>query len=236
MGAYFIKDDYEHRTENATLEEEPGEYWTDRRIWCAKFNQYSTYVEAARVIREHNLKSVMDVGCGIGWKLTTLVAPLADKVVGVEQRTTADVAKRLNPGPDYIVMDLEDQDEEPAGQFDLVMSVDVIEHLLDPDHLLRFMRAHCHDDSYVVISTPERDVRRGKDNKKSPKAEHVREWNQAELKAYLEASGFEVVEHVLRPGFRIGWSMEMLRERLRLLRKGISYHYSQIAICRVAKG
>ncbi|MEM9882426.1 MAG: methyltransferase domain-containing protein, partial [Planctomycetota bacterium] len=134
---------------------------------------------------------------------------------------------------DFVAADFERPAESGLGPADLVMSVDVIEHMLDPDLLLDFIRGHTHADSWVVVSTPERDVRRGPDNMKSKKAEHVREWNQSEFAAYLDDRGFEVVEHRCAAAFRVGWSRLMWKERWRLLRKGISLDYSQVAVCRV---
>jgi hypothetical protein len=84
----------------------------------------------------------------------------------------------------------------------------------------------------VALSTPERDVRRGPDNMKSPRKEHVREWNQRELRQYLQSRGFEVVRQALLPAFRVGFSPRLLRERLRLVRKRIPYRYNQLAVCR----
>ena len=54
---------------------------------------------------------------------------------------------------------------------------------------------------------------------KSPRKEHVREWNQSELRRYLESRGFKVVHQALLPAFRVGFSPRLLRERLRLFRR-----------------
>jgi hypothetical protein len=69
---------------------------------------------------------------------------------------------------------------------------------------------------------------------KSPKVEHVREWNREELKRFVESRGFRVVEQLLRPGFRVGWSWQYVKERWQLIRDGVPYRYNQVAICRPA--
>ena len=235
MKTYSIKDGYEHRTVNITLETEPGDYFTPSRIRNGLYMQVPPYLEAARLMRREGLESVLDVGCGTACKLVAHLEPVAARSVGVDQKTVIDLAHKLYPQARsrFVETDLEQPGETDLGTFDLVVSIDVIEHLLDPDVLLDFIRDHCHRESWVVFSTPERDVRRGPDNMKSPRKVHIREWNQRELRRYLESSGFEVVRQALLPAFRVGFSPRMLRERLRLVRKRISHRYNQLAVCRL---
>jgi 2-polyprenyl-6-hydroxyphenyl methylase/3-demethylubiquinone-9 3-methyltransferase len=234
MKTYSIKEGYEHRTTNITLESEPGDYFTPTRIKNTRYTQVHAYLEAAKLMRSEGLGSVLDVGCGIAYKLVTYLEPVAETSVGIDQQTAIDLARKLHPQARsrFVVTDLERSAETGLGTFDLVVSIDVIEHLLDPDLLLDFIRAHCHRESWVVLSTPERDVRRGPDNMKSPRKVHVREWNRSELRRYLESHGFQVVRQDLLPGFRVGFSPRLLRERLRLVRKRIPYRYNQLAVCR----
>jgi len=233
MGDYCIKDGYEHRTVNATMEAQAGDYWDPKRLRLSHYAQWHAYDRAAQLVKEHNLKTVLDVGCGMGHKLMSMIAPLAE-VTGVEQPTAAAKAKELFPEGRFVSADLERPDETGLGKFDLLLCVDVIEHLLDPDILLRFMRSHCHDDSYVLLSTIERDVRRGKSNMKSTKAEHVREWNLDEFGSYLTRQGFKVIEHKTAPAFKMGLWGPLIKDRWRLLRKGVSLNYNQVAVCRPA--
>jgi 2-polyprenyl-6-hydroxyphenyl methylase/3-demethylubiquinone-9 3-methyltransferase len=230
MKTYSIKEGYEHRTANVTVETEPGDYFTKN----GRYLQVHPYLEAARLMRREGLGSVLDVGCGTGCKLVAHLEPVARTSVGLDQQTVIDLVQKLHPESksSFVVADLERPAETDLGTFDLIVSIDVVEHLLDPDLLLDFIRAHCHDGSWVALSTPERDVRRGPDNMKSPRKEHVREWNQGELRQYLESRGFEVVRQVLLPAFRVGFSPRLLRERLRLVRKRIPYRYNQLAVCR----
>ena len=231
MGDYCIKDGYEHRTVNATMEAEAGDYWDPKRLRLSHYAQWHAYDRAAQLVKDHQLKTVLDVGCGMGHKLMGMIAPLAE-VTGVEQPTAAAKAKELFPEGRFVSADLERPDETGLGTFDLLLCVDVIEHLLDPDILLRFMRSHCHDGSYVLLSTIERDVRRGKSNMKSTKAEHVREWNLDEFGRYLSSQGFDVIEHKTAPAFKMGLWGPLIKDRWRLLRKGVSLNYNQVAVCR----
>lgn len=230
MGQYCIKDDYLHRTVNATVEENVGDFWHANRIIFSRHTQAPTYALAARFIQAYQCKSVLDVGCGLGHKLTKYIAPLVDQCLGVEQPMTIAQAKKMNPQIRYVPADLEKTGQPPDQQFDMLISSDVIEHLLDPDRLLQYIVEHAKPDSLVVISTPERDVRRGVENRQSPKPEHIREWNKAEFAEYLTDRGFTILEHKNLPAFTLGCSPLMWHERFRLIRKGISLYYNQTVV------
>jgi hypothetical protein len=93
-----------------------------------------------------------------------------------------------------------------SGTFDLIIGADIIEHPVDSDSLLAYMRRCAHSGTYLVLSTPERDLRRGPDSIGPPQNRaHVREWNQAEFAAYLTDRGLKIGEHRimnLREGMR----------------------------------
>ncbi|WP_432799022.1 class I SAM-dependent methyltransferase [Poriferisphaera sp. WC338] len=234
---YCIKSEYEHRTENTTLEVSEGDYWSPTRILTSHHYQYEVYKLARDLVKQRGLKRVMDVGCGVCHKLAKLVVPVADQVTGIEQPTVVSKAQELlgDCGIDFVSADLERPQDTNLGKFDLIMSVDVIEHMLDPNMLLEFIKAHCHKDTVVLISTPERDVLRGKDNMKSPRAEHVREWSTSEFAAYLTQEGFVVEDQQLLGAFRVGRSWHMMKERFRLFRKGRPFRTLQAAICKIAE-
>lgn len=231
MGSYFIKDGYVHRAANATVEEAAGDYWTEKRIRQSRYHQHAVYDEAAELVRRQGLRTVLDVGCGMPTKLMELLAPVAE-CTGVDQETVMAKARQRWPQGTFVGVDLEQPNQPPEGTFDLVICADVIEHLLDPDILLRYIREHCHAGTVVVISTPERDLMRGPDNLESPQVEHVREWNANELAAYLAASGFTMQRHMIMPAFRVGASPSMWLERLRFLRHGKALRTCQVAVCR----
>ncbi|MEM6460183.1 MAG: class I SAM-dependent methyltransferase, partial [Planctomycetota bacterium] len=146
MGDYFIKDGYEHRTVNATLEEAAGDYWTPFRLSLSRHAQFAVYDLAGDIVRREQLTSVIDVGCGLGHKLDELIRPLPSltSLVGVDQPTCVERSRELFPGIDFVAADFERPAESGLGPADLVMSVDVIEHMLDPDLLLDFIRGHTH--------------------------------------------------------------------------------------------
>ncbi len=236
LSRYHIKPTYQHRTENATLEDEPGDYWNPVRLLLSRHAQHAVYQLAARLANQHRPARVLDVGCGLGHKLVDQLSHLPE-VIGVDQPTCVHQARQLHPPGTpvrFVAADLEQPDTTDLGLFDLILSVDVIEHLLDPDMLLTFLKAHAAPQATMIISTPERDVRRGTDNTQSPKAEHVREWNRPELKSYFQSSGLTVTQHLLLPAFSTGLSRYMIKERWRLIRKRIPLRYTQAAVCQLA--
>lgn len=231
MGAYFIKDDYVHRTRAETVVDDDAAYWDPARRERSRHFQRAVYDEALALVRRRGLRTVLDVGCGFPLKLMEVLAPHAE-VTGVDLPEVVEVAQKHFPGGRFVGVDLEAPGEALAERFDLVMCSDVIEHLLSPDALIDFLIARCHARSWIVISTPERDLLRGVANAKSPQPEHVREWNQRELRAYLEHRGIVVHRHVVVPGFSIGRSPRMLSDWARLTIRGRTRRYCQLVVGR----
>ncbi|HEY5578762.1 MAG TPA: class I SAM-dependent methyltransferase, partial [Acidimicrobiia bacterium] len=229
---YFIKDGYVHRSVNVTLEAEPAAYWNRLRIHTGSYFQQAVYRYAAALVERRSLSSVLDVGCGVGHKLARHIRPVADRVVGIDQPTCIEVARRKYRDLEFASADLDEAVESGLGTFDLIIAADVIEHLAEPDALLRLLDVHSHPDTWVVLSTPERDVLRGEENLQSPKREHLREWNHDELLAYLVASGFRVVEHRLVPAYRIGLSPVMWMYRIRDYLQRVPLAHCQMVTCR----
>lgn len=156
--------------------------------------QVDVYRHAGVIARELGLPSTLDLGCGLPDKLIEHVAPHCRRVTGVDgwQETIA-ACRDAYPAGDWIAGDIEDPSLGLPGPFDLVIAADVIEHLFDPDSLLRLIARVSHRGTRVVLSTPERDLRRGVADTGPPaNPAHVREWNAVELRAYLEMRGFTV--------------------------------------------
>ncbi len=99
-------------------------------------------------------RSVLDIGCGVGRLGEALKARQGCRVVGIEyDRTAAELAAdRI----DRVVVG--DADElEPdflPGEFDVVVCGDILEHLRDPDNLLRKARRWLSTSGLLVASIP----------------------------------------------------------------------------------
>ena len=90
---------------------------------------------------------VLDVGCAEGYLAAELIARGCD-VVGVEPDTRAAAIARER-GLDVLEVDIEQVTLDAAG-FDVVIFADVLEHLRDPEEVLRRMRPA----GRVVVSLP----------------------------------------------------------------------------------
>jgi 2-polyprenyl-3-methyl-5-hydroxy-6-metoxy-1,4-benzoquinol methylase len=147
--------------------------------------QADVYQYAARV----PCKSVLDVGCGSGFKL---LKHFADRLtIGFELEPTLTWLRAKYPQRLWL-------DPAQSGGYllgphpRLAICADVIEHVQDPDALLQFI-ASLHAD-VIVFSTPDRErLALGTENGPPRNVHHVREWTQAEFSAYVGES-FKVLE------------------------------------------
>lgn len=233
MKHYSIKEGYAARPVALTLEGNAGDYWTPGRIKTAAVFQYDVYLRAAELLkgRPAGKRAVCDVGSGYPTKSAELLAPVADEVMVMDQHTLRERVAADFPGLQFRAVDLEAPDMPPPyGRFDVVVCADVIEHLLDPDRCLAFLKRITKSGGHIVISTPERDVIRGKDCMTSPKPEHVREWNMPELAAYLKSQRLTPAEHVLLPEQKLTSRLDQWRRYLPG-KKTRKYHGCQMVVC-----
>jgi len=156
----------------------------------SKIQNKEPYKYAARLMQEHSLKSVIDVGCGLAAKLVTYIVPVAKRVVGVDTNETISILKNKYPKVCWKVADFEKFTNPVAENFDLLICVDVIEHMEDPDKLLDFIKRQTTESTTVLITTPDRF--NWEPNGPPPNKRHVREWTLSEFKNYLKKSGFKV--------------------------------------------
>lgn len=157
--------------------------------------QADVYRHAGELSRRLRARSVLDIGCGLATKLMEYVHPHCDAITGVDDAATIAVCEERYKAGRWLAGDVEDPDFSLEGPFDLIISADVIEHLRDPDRLLDIIRAASHDATEVILSTPERDRRRGPGDMGPPgNWAHVREWNAEEFCAYLGSRGFSIRE------------------------------------------
>lgn len=77
MGQYCIKDGYEPRTENLSIEHEAGDCFGGRRPLLSRMCQYAAYQFAADLARQRGAKSILDVGGGSADKAMLLLQPVA---------------------------------------------------------------------------------------------------------------------------------------------------------------
>jgi SAM-dependent methyltransferase len=237
--SYCIKPGYTPNRHNVTLDEVSGDtYWNEQRILASESYQYQVYEYAARVAREHGVRTIVDIGCGSGRKLRMLhrAVPSA-RIIGIDQEPAIEFCRREYDFGEWMVENL----ELPSGALqgmsvDLIVCSDVIEHLLDPDVLLSYISDISTEGTLTVLSTPERDQLRGPDNLRPDNPQHIREWNRTELRAYLALRGFDVVEHILQLPVRIALNRIFYSQVVRRALRSQPLRNNQVCLMRRAGG
>lgn len=177
--SYCIKENYQHR-EIPDFDDERGK--TDE---C----QDEVYQYAARL---PDVASVLDVGCGGGFKLLKYFGD--KKTLGIDLPATVEWLRTTYPDRLWLASG----ETFPVLRPDLIVCADVIEHLGNPNALLTFI-GDCQP-KWIVLSTPDRDLMQGMFQDGPPKNLcHCREWNGPEFRAYIERH-FEVLEHHIPHG------------------------------------
>jgi len=183
---YFIKEGY--KTNLSGIAE-----MLDTTFWANKkhsefriYIQYYVYQTAKKLIKKYNLKSVLDIGCGGGTKLMKLIYPICKDICGIDNPAIIRINKEIYNPEIFFGDNIENPRLILNKKFDLIISADVIEHLINPDTLLSYIKKYSHENTYIIISTPERDIINDKDNITPTNKNHIREWNKEELSTYLK--------------------------------------------------
>lgn len=230
---YFIKPDYRPNLRQNTLDVVDGEsYWTPERLNIGASYQFDVYVAALKRMRADGRNKLLDVGCGPPQKLSRLLVGQAMDVCLVDQPSTAAIAARMLPAARFVGTDLENIDLDLGVGFEAIICADVIEHLVNPEPCLAFIRHHLARGGLLFISTPERDVLRGISCLDSPHPMHVREWNRFEFKSFLESRGFRIEQHLLLPQRRLSNAKNLVGRLLCAVDMPPVWYSCQMAICR----
>jgi SAM-dependent methyltransferase len=106
----------------------------------------------AKNVDIHHMRSVLDVGCGVGGVLRAF-QDRGLKIFGCDYVPHyIEAARREMPGGDFRIGSLE---QFKAGEnFDLVILADVVEHLREPLAFLRDLRRLLHENSLVLTVMP----------------------------------------------------------------------------------
>jgi methionine biosynthesis protein MetW len=174
-------------------------YWADNPYERWKLQRVRAHVESApRGAR------VLDVGCGDGWLLAELAAlGVRGQGVDVSEEAIAQASQRGVPAARADV----DGGTLPVDSqaFDLVLCLDVLEHLFAPERLLAEMRRAVAPGGRLVVAVPNGlnlfnriafasgrhlDVMDKAHLTASPFSEHLRFFSQGVLERFLADGGF----------------------------------------------
>jgi len=114
---------------------------------------YAAILDKIRLLKP---ASVLEVGAGIGM-LGNEIRKMGIRYVGLEP-DAAQLSLCHQRYPESTVVEgscYEAPEKYGLGEFDLVFSTDVIEHLFLPRHLVRFKKAHVKPGGHVMTCTPE---------------------------------------------------------------------------------
>lgn len=97
----------------------------------------------------------LEIGCGEGATLEYIKSSGADYVAGVDVNAEA-IAQAAKRNIDLALAANVETDDLPfsAGEFDVIILADVLEHLVDPWETLKKITAYLKDDGHVLVSIP----------------------------------------------------------------------------------
>jgi 2-polyprenyl-3-methyl-5-hydroxy-6-metoxy-1,4-benzoquinol methylase len=143
--------------------------------------------DIVRRVGELDVHSILDVGCGSGENLAALAETGRYELSGVDISPEGiELARKRVPSA-HLLSVLNVEEEPLPERFDLVMSIQVVEHIVDDVAALRNMAAMAR--RYVFISTLA-----GRMRASEVMTGHVRNYSAVELKRKLEVVGLRVVD------------------------------------------
>ncbi len=202
---FHLPEGYQPNSVNLTMDAVSGdEYWDDERVALSGRYQRRAYELAAELAAERGMRRIVDVGCGVATKLAACFDADRFELVGIDQPAAVAACERLRRPGRFLADDFEHPSSEVLADVvgaDLVISSDVIEHLLDPDPLVEYVKRIVADSGTIVFTTPDRRSLCGPDANRPSNPAHIREWNREEFVAYVESRGLVVETSRLLPPF-----------------------------------
>ena len=99
-------------------------------------------------------RRVLDIGCGTGYGSAHLLQQGASEVIGIDQDPRSiKYARSRYPGLQFLLADAQDVPSK-LGEFDVIVSSNVFEHLDDPAHALASVRQHLRQGGQFLLVVP----------------------------------------------------------------------------------
>ncbi len=113
-----------------------------------------TFIELVKDLK--GVQRICDLGCGNGY-MTGRLAELGYDVVGIDASETGlQIARQSYPAAEFVhsLIDGKLEEQTGLGEFDLVVSSDVIEHLYRPADLVKDANALLKPNGQLLVGTP----------------------------------------------------------------------------------
>jgi SAM-dependent methyltransferase len=165
------------------------------RLWSGAWGDLQHYGPVHRhqrkalvnLIGRLDVQSVLDVGCGSGENLAALAGTMPHLTLSGADVSPEALALAGKRARGVRLHQLDVQSEKLNEQFDLVISIQVVEHLRDDTAALRNMAAMA--TRWVLVTTM-----RGTMRKSEPAIGHLRNYSDNELCNKAALAGLEVVD------------------------------------------
>lgn len=169
------------------------EYFNDS---TAQLYQPDVYYFAQKLAEGFGAQTLIDIGCGNGDRVVEISKNI--KCIGMDFGNNLNSAKNKYPDKSWLNINFEESMlhllDVPNKGF--VICADVIEHLINPMHLIEYLRGILPNVYGIVISTPDRDRARGVSHLGPPtNLSHVAEWSKEELNLFLKNNGLVPMLH-----------------------------------------
>lgn len=138
-----------------------------------------------RTVASLGVRTILDVGCGSGDNLEALARDDRYVLTGVDVSEQA-LARARRRVPRATLGMLDAQREALPQTFDLVMSLQVVEHLLDDVSAIRNMAKMT--GRFLLVATMQ-----GRMRTSELAIGHIRNYSEVELRRKIEAAGAEIV-------------------------------------------
>lgn len=188
ISRFFIKPGYISRTK--------PEYFGDRYEDGRRVIYQPDVYKLAEIIGERfGCRYIVDIGCGNAKKLAELYPKF--EIVGVDYGVNIETCRQEYPFGIWHEHNLEHPEsilisDEIISQ-SIILCADVIEHLVDPSHLLNNLKRMMDLSPACLLSTPDRELSTAPDHPGPPlNTAHVREWKLAELSDLLQYFQFHI--------------------------------------------
>ena len=185
------------------------------------------YPTLYKMLEEHKGKRMLDVGCGNGVTVCRLLEGGFD-VYGIDASETGiDIAKRKYPNRFFVQDVLREHlpDELSHYEFDVLISIEVIEHIYMPGIYMKFIR-NClgRNGGELIISAPYHGYLKNlvlaitgrMDNHFTALWDggHIKFWSKKTLSTLLMEHGFEVTEFRGSGRLPYLWKSMFIRARI----------------------